>query len=334
MPGIRIKPVHTLFYPLLLALFLTQSCESGNGRFTADLRSEDLERHIGWLADSTLTGRLAGSPEEAQAANYILNHFQQFGLAPAGDEGTFLQLFQLDGPLAEAMGQDRHLSRNVIGLIPGTSRAEEVIVIGAHYDGQGQGGVISLEQEEVNLVHPGADDNASGVAGLLELAHFFSEYPARRTLLFVAFSGEELGLIGSRHFVTRPPFQDAEILAMVNLDMIGRLRDQKLTISGTGTMDRWEALLTDANRQSLSLDLEYVDLGSASSDHTSFHENGIPALHLFTGTHEDYHRVGDVPEKINAEGTRQVIRLVQELISSLDQLDSGQFLFSENGGRE
>ncbi|MEX2601996.1 MAG: M20/M25/M40 family metallo-hydrolase [Balneolaceae bacterium] len=320
--------------PLLLVLFFLQSCESGDVRLSPDLRSADLEEHIEWLADSTLAGRLAGSPGEARAANYILNHFRQFGLEPAGDEGTYLQLFQLDGPIAEAMGQDRHLSRNVIALVPGTSRPDEVIVLGAHYDGQGHGGVISLEHEEVRVVHPGADDNASGVAGLLELAHYFSESPAQRTLLFAAFSGEELGLIGSRHMVTRPPFQDAEFLAMVNLDMIGRLRGQQLTISGTGTMDLWEELLSDLNRQAEPLQLEFVNLGSASSDHTSFHENGIPALHLFTGTHEDYHRPGDLPEKINIEGALEVLRFVQELITGLDQLAPDEFLFSENEGRE
>lgn len=314
---------------LIVGLTLMLGCEEDKFQFSTEIRSSDIEHHIKWLADSTMNGRLAGTPQEAKAANYIADHFRDFGLEPGSDEETFLQSFPLQGPMVQAMGQEGTLSRNVIGVIPGTLESEGVIVIGAHYDGQGNGGIVSMQPDHDDVIHPSADDNASGTSGILELAHYFSEYRPHRTLVFIAFSGEELGLIGSRYFVENPAMPLDEIKAMINLDMIGRMQGDELSVLGTGTMELWEALLPEANGDSLSV--TYISSGPGASDHTSFYEKDIPAVHVFTGTHSDYHQSGDTPDKINFDGTESTLRFVRRVISGLDTLSSSEFRFSGTG---
>jgi len=298
---------------------------------TADQEGGDLSaisEHVEFLADDELDGRLAGTAGEAAAANYIADQFLIAGLLPAGDGGTYLQQFELQGPMPQAMQIENYISRNVVGFIEGSDRSEQYIIIGAHYDSQGMGGMISMEQNEDPMIHPGADDNASGVAGLLQLANHFSDYPPQKNMMFIAFSGEELGLLGSRYFVDQMDVAADSVLAMINLDMIGRLNENALTIFGTGTSNRWDEILSDIETDSLSI--TRTPSGTGASDHTSFYEAEIPVLHYFTGTHENYHRPSDTAEKINVSGIQKVTDHIIEVVSSLDTYEASDIAFMES----
>ena len=215
---------------------------------------------------------------------------------------------------------------NVAGFLPGAgSLADEVVVIGAHYDHLGFGEIGSLAG--VEAIHPGADDNASGTAGLVLLAKRYRDRATTastgrdgyRTLLFIAFSGEERGLLGSTHLVKQ--IQDLglgidQVVAMVNMDMIGRMSDEKLYVLGTGTGDRWAELVEAANeRVGLAVKNQAEPFGG--SDHVAFHHRRIPALHFFTGAHEDYHRPSDTADKVNRQGAVRVVNLIDAVLEPL-----------------
>ncbi|MFV0445828.1 MAG: M20/M25/M40 family metallo-hydrolase [Planctomycetaceae bacterium] len=197
---------------------------------------------------------------------------------------------------------------NVIGVLEGQGpRADETIVIGAHYDHIGFGGDGSLSPNS-HEVHNGADDNASGTAALIELARRFARdgHPPERRLVFIAFTGEERGLLGSAQYVKDPLFPLEKTIAMFNMDMVGRLVDNKLTVFGTGTSPRWEGLV-DMCAAGKELELIKKPEGFGPSDHSSFYAKQIPVLHLFTGTHDDYHRPTDDAPKINVDGMRRIV---------------------------
>jgi hypothetical protein len=203
-------------------------------------------------------------------------------------------------------------ARNVVALLPGASPtlAEEVIVIGAHYDHLGLGGEGSLAPDEAT-VHNGADDNASGTAALLRIASsLMAGPPLDRSVLFIAFTGEERGLWGSAHFVAEPTVDIENILAMLNLDMVGRVVDDQITVFGTGTAAEWDGIV-DAADADLDdpLAIAKAPDGYGPSDHSSFYGQGIPVLHFFSNTHEDYHRPTDDWEKINVDGLERVSKL-------------------------
>lgn len=218
--------------------------------------------------------------------------------------------------------KERRTAYNIIGWLEGSDPKlrEEVIVVGAHYDHLGLGGPNSLAPREGD-VHPGADDNASGTAGLVELARFFGRQPARpkRSLLFIAFSAEEKGLIGSAYFVDHPTTRGKRIVAMVNMDMIGRLRDNRLTVQGVGTSSVWRPLLTEANQRH-GFDLSLGDGGFGPSDHASFYKRNIPVLFFLTGSHPDYHRPSDTADKINYAGERRVLGLIGDVLRAAANL--------------
>lgn len=228
------------------------------------------------------------------------------------------------GRFALTWKRDQRTGRNVLALLdhPNTDR---VVVIGAHYDHLGHGISGSLHNGEP-AVHNGADDNASGVAGMLELARMLKEQgPDGSDYLFVAFSGEELGLYGSKHFVKSPLFDTAEVSYMINFDMIGRLDSVKnaLVIDGANASPAFSVLETLASENGPSIKAGGSGIGS--SDHMSFYLEGIPALHFFTGTHEDYHRPSDDVEKVNIPGIVAVLDVAHRLIQSLD--DDGKLEF-------
>ncbi len=205
--------------------------------------------------------------------------------------------------------------KNVVGVLEGEGPlADETVVVGAHYDHVGLGGEGSLAPGSKE-VHNGADDNASGTSGLIELARRLAARPQQlpRRVVFIAFTGEELGLLGSAHYVKEPLFPLDKTVAMFNMDMIGRLKDDKLTVFGTGTSPGWDKLISDlAAKQNLQL-VKKPD-GFGPSDHSSFYGKKIPVLHFFTGTHSDYHRPSDDWEKINAEGMARVLSVVEGAI--------------------
>ncbi|UCF20242.1 MAG: M28 family peptidase [Gemmatimonadota bacterium] len=210
---------------------------------------------------------------------------------------------------------------NVAGRLPGSdpARSDELIVIGAHYDHLGLGGPGSLSPDSVTP-HNGADDNASGTSVLLGLAKYYAEHPAARpgrSLVFVAFSAEEMGLLGSDYFVSHPPFDLAGVEAMINFDMVGRLRDGKLQIFGAESAEEFPALLDSLDAAS-PMTLSRVGDGYGPSDQTSFFARKIPVLHMFTGTHSEYHQPADDWQLINAEGLAEVTDFSIALIAELD----------------
>ncbi len=234
-------------------------------------------------------------------------------------------------------------ARNVIGVLPGTDPTlkNEAIVIGAHYDHLGHGGQGSLDVNSTEI-HHGADDNASGTAAVIELARqFAAERKNKRTIIFMAFSGEEEGLLGSQFYVSHPLFPLEKTVAMINLDMVGRLKDGKLNVGGIGTAAEWKSMVVTKN-VSENAGLSVVKLNSAAgepdrkgsltkfnlslnddgfgpSDHSSFYGKKVPVLFFFTGTHNDYHKPSDTADKINYEGEATIIEYISNILHSIDQ---------------
>ncbi len=207
----------------------------------------------------------------------------------------------------------RREARNVAALLPGSDpHGGQTFLIGAHYDHLGFGGAGSLSPGAVGEVHNGADDNASGTAVLIEAARELASGPAlAQNVLFVAFTGEERGLWGSAHYVESPLVPLDGTIAMLNLDMVGRVENDLLTVFGTGTAEEWTDVLDRANAVTASpLDLRYNSDGFGASDHSSFYARGIPVLHFFSNTHPEYHRVEDDWELVNADGMERVTDLV------------------------
>jgi len=220
---------------------------------------------------------------------------------------------------------------NVIGILPGTDPVlkNESIVIGAHYDHLGHGGQGSMAANSTEI-HHGADDNASGTAAVIELARQFAKAKNnKRTLIFVCFSGEEEGLFGSSYYVNNPVFPLDKTVAMINMDMIGRLNENKLTIGGMGTASEWnelvkcdnEILFDSSNGYGVGgrFTLQLNEDGFGPSDHSSFYGKKIPVLFFFTGTHNDYHKPSDTADKINYAGEANVISYVAAIEKSIDQ---------------
>jgi hypothetical protein len=205
--------------------------------------------------------------------------------------------------------------KNIIGVLEVTGPlADETIVVGAHYDHLGLGGEGSLAPG-VRDIHNGADDNASGTMGLIELARRLGRRAEKlpRRVVFIAFTGEEMGLIGSANYVKNPFIPLENTIAMFNMDMIGRLKDNKLTVFGTGTAPQWKELVKKTG-EARGFELSMKEDGFGPSDQTSFYAKKIPVLHFFTGTHSDYHRPSDDWEKINVEGMSRVVDMVEEIV--------------------
>lgn len=210
-------------------------------------------------------------------------------------------------------------AQNVIGVLEGSDPVlkQENIVIGAHYDHLGRGGEGSGSlSPDSNEIHHGADDNASGTAGVLELARIFSaqQPKLKRTVIFIAFGGEEEGLLGSNYYVNHPLVPVANTVAMINMDMIGRLRDRKLAIGGVGTAPEWREVIGKENPFELSLSED----GLGPSDHSSFYLKQIPVLFFFTGPHNDYHKPSDTFEKINYDDEARILSLVARIVRDVD----------------
>jgi hypothetical protein len=275
---------------------------------------------VRYLADDALEGRRAGSPGERCAGDYIAARFRELGLRPAGSAGSYFQ----DVPLASLVNPHAPggTGRNVLGVLEGTDPAlrDEVIIIGAHYDHLGHGGAGSMAPGEA-AIHNGADDNASGVAALLKVAAELAPAPPSRSVVFIAFTGEESGLLGSAHFTRDPTIPLNRALAMLNMDMVGRLESDPLIVYGTGTADEWTDLLS-RHAAELGIELASRPEGYGPSDHTSFYIQDMPVLHFFTNTHADYHRPSDDWDRIDAAGLERIAALVARVARGLASEDS------------
>ena len=291
-----------------------------------------LHREIEYLSSDDLAGRAVGSPGIQAAANHLVDRFRQAGLQPPPGQDNYVQEFQVfrssprptTRPAATrasatppATTRSTATTRlgigamNIVGYWPGQGpSAAEFIVIGAHYDHLGR----SADGE----IYHGADDNASGTAALLELVRLFtSAGPQRRSLLFVAFSAEELGLLGSDYFVLHCPVPRQQIVTMVNLDMVGRLRLNMLTVSGMGTASEFPSAVQRAAAAAGVMVLPTPGASVAVSDHFPFSRVGIPVLFICTGPHFDEHKPTDVASRINYEGEARVVNFAHDLILDL-----------------
>ena len=212
--------------------------------------------------------------------------------------------------------QENRTVHNVVGFLPGTGN--EYIVIGAHYDHLGLGGPDSLAPSQLGVVHPGADDNASGTAGVMELAHSLAQSGKhKRGFLFLCFAGEEEGLLGSAYYVNHPLAPLNDTVAMINMDMIGRIRDRKVYVGGIGTGSSFKAIVSAAAAKSGLTDDESEVGGYGASDHTSFTAKRIPTLFFFSGLHGDYHKPSDTWDKINTNGATDVLREVSAIAAAI-----------------
>jgi hypothetical protein len=273
-----------------------------------------LQTDLDVLAAPAMRGRGLDTPELEAAASYIAERLHEAGLQPGGEDGTFLQTWE--ERVAEL---DRTVTlRNVIAVLPGTDpqRSGESLVIGAHYDHLGLG-EYGGESEHRGQVHAGADDNASGVAVLLELARVLSGRPQPRSIIFVAFTGEEAGQLGSRHYLRHAgAYPVGRIIAMVNLDTVGRLGERPLTVLGTGTAREWLHILQGAGYVT-GLAIKTVSDDIGSGDQTSFIAAGVPAVQFFSGTHPDYHRPGDTLNKLDPAGMAKVAEVLKQTVDYL-----------------
>ena len=211
---------------------------------------------------------------------------------------------------------------NVLGYLP--AQSDTTVVLGAHFDHLGWGTSSSRYVGKERMIHYGADDNGSGSAGLLELARYFSSRKEQMhySMLFAAFSGEEAGILGSSYFVKNMTIDSSKIRMMLNMDMIGRLRDQEsgLAVFGTGTSTEFAEYFKDLTRDDLKL--AFREPGTGPSDHTAFYNSAIPVLHFFTGAHEDYHKPSDTPDKIDREGIFKVVSFVADIAMHFDSLNA------------
>jgi hypothetical protein len=272
--------------------------------------------HVQWLAAAQREGRGIGTKGLDAAAEYIAAAFKVAGLAPGGDGGSWFQSF----PSATSPSGAAVTLRNVVGVLPG-SKAEwqgQSAVLSAHYDHLGRGWP-DVHTGDEGQVHPGADDNASGVAVLLELAKALAagEKP-QRTLVFVAFSGEEAGLLGSKHYVEHPLFPLEKTMGVINLDTVGRLLDKKVSVIATGTAAEWSFIFMGAGFVT-GVEGRMIAESLESSDQKSFIERGVPAVQIFTDPHADYHRPGDTADKIDGAGLVKVATFVKEGIAYLGE---------------
>ncbi|HET9481481.1 MAG TPA: M20/M25/M40 family metallo-hydrolase, partial [Candidatus Polarisedimenticolia bacterium] len=273
-----------------------------------------LREHVGFLASPDRQGRGLGSEGLEVAAAYIAGQFESLGLAPGGDAGTYFQRFTATG----TPDRKPREAANVIGVLAGSRPdwAGQSVVVGAHYDHLGLGWPDAHAGDE-GKVHHGADDNASGVAVMLELARdLASAERPQRSIVFVAFTGEEAGRLGSRHYVEHPVFPNEGAIGMVNLDTVGRLGTGRLSVLASGTAAEWQHIFRGAGYVT-GVDSRIIAESYESSDQKSFIDRGVPAVQLFTAPHADYHRPGDTAGKVDVDGLVKVASFVKEAVAYL-----------------
>lgn len=295
-----------------------------------DQPENKIKEDVSFLAGDKLEGRETGTKGEQEAATYIAKRFKEIGVEPKGIKG-FLQVFTFK-PKTDPHQEVKYSTTSTDSTITGTNvlgyidnKANKTIVIGAHYDHLGFGAEGSFYKGEEKAIHNGADDNASGVSVMLNLASKLKQTNTSNNYLFIAFSGEEMGLLGSNYFVKNATIPLDSINYMLNMDMVGRLKaDSTLAVYGVGTSPVFKQVISDNNDKFKIIEKES---GVGPSDHTSFYLNDIPVLHFFTGQHEDYHRPSDDSELLNYEGMEAISTYIFDIITDLD--DDGELAFQK-----
>jgi len=326
--------------PLLIAVLLvTGACRGPSSAATpaAQAAVPDTSSIVGdvrYLASDALEGRATGTPGNDSAAAYISRRFERIGLTPmfrSGDgrvcgsvtggdrsscNGRFVQPFVARSVAAAHAGLPSAMpTQNVVGVVPGTDPAlrDEYVIVGAHFDHLGRTTMGALDPDAKDAIRNGADDNASGTAAVIELARLLHLTPPKRSVIFVTFSGEELGLLGSQYFVDSLPVPPENVRAMLNFDMVGRLRDNRLIVYGVATASEWNDIIGRANAPPNALDITATGDGFGASDHSSFYAKNLPVLHFFTNVHDDYHKATDDAEKVNGDGIARVVSLAERI---------------------
>ena len=298
------------------------------GDKTEIAQPKTLKKHISYLSSDELQGRLTGSVGEKKAAAYIVKEFISLGLKPYANQ-SYLQTFnykvKINPHSTDASSDKANSGTNVIAFLD--NKASKTIVIGAHYDHLGLNEHNhSSKPNSHGEIHNGADDNASGVAAVLELARMYSQNKTKENVnyIFALFSGEEDGLIGSKHMTETLKNLYPNVVTMINLDMIGRLdKDKSLTVGGIGTAPEFSNIVTKNKPAGFNVTLD--NAGQGPSDHTSFYLKDIPVLFFFTGTHADYHKPSDDEDKINYYGVRNIVDYVFRVSNEIATLDKIEF---------
>jgi hypothetical protein len=269
------------------------------------------------------------------AAAYIARRFSGLGLTPAfvstetrvcartgnasACDPRFVQSFVARSVAAAHAGLQGELpAQNVAAVIRGSDPAlrDEYVILGAHFDHLGRSAFGALDPDALNAIHNGADDNASGTAAVIELARLLRRDPPKRSVMFVTFSGEELGLLGSQYFVDHPPVPLEKVRAMLNFDMVGRMQEDRLIVYGVATAQELNDIVAKANAAA-PLRVAATGDGFGASDHSSFYAKNLPVLHFFTNVHEDYHKATDDVDKINALGIARVVALAERVTRAI-----------------
>ena len=286
---------------------------------------DNMRQAVEYLASQELGGRYPATIGDTLASEFITNQLRKLKFKPVVKEKKNKGFYQ-DFTYGKT---ERRTTHNIIAVLPGKDKRlrNEYIVVGSHYDHLGMGGQGSGSRRPDTLaVHPGADDNASGDAVVLELAKYFKKAGSPRSIIFMFFGAEEQGIIGSKKFLEWMKEDDDQrknlpgdlksIVAMVNLDMVGRMRDNALSVSGTGTSSEFQAIVEQVAKQT-QLHVTCVPDGYGPSDHASFVAADIPVLFLTTGGHMEYHTPGDVPSTLNYDGMQQTLEFSRELVTRL-----------------
>ena len=289
---------------------------------------DDMRRTVEYLASQELGGRFPGTRGDTLASEFIADKLRKLKFKRVVKEKKnkgFYHNFTYGKT-------EQRTTHNIIAVVPGKDKRlkHEYIVVGSHYDHLGMGGEGSGSRRPDTLgVHPGADDNASGDAVVLELARHFKKARPARSIIFAFFGAEEQGLVGSKQFLDWMKHDDSRrinlpqdikgIVAMVNLDMVGRMRDKAMSVSGTGTSSSFKAMVEDVAEQN-GLHVTCIPDGYGPSDHASFVAVDIPVLFLTTGGHMEYHTPADVPSTLNYDGMQQTLEFSKELVTRLAAL--------------
>ncbi|MGH7618852.1 MAG: M20/M25/M40 family metallo-hydrolase [Gemmatimonadaceae bacterium] len=302
---------------LLLAASAMSACHAAAGPAPLPQSPDSLSirRDIEYLASPALAGRLTGTPGNDSAAAYIARRYASLGLRALAE--NYEQHF-IARPPAHGGSSPAWPTENVFAVLPGRDPAlgGQYVVVGAHFDHLGTSTDGALDPDARGAVRRGADDNASGTAAVLELARRFARSPARRAIIFANFTGEEQGLLGSGYFVEHMPVPVDSVDAMLNFDMVGRMKNDRVIVYGVATAKEMLALLDSANRIQ-PLQVAAQGDGFGPSDHSSFYGKNIPVLHFFSDLHEDYHRASDTPDKINAAGEARIVALAERVLRAI-----------------
>lgn len=315
------------------AVLLSAGCHTAFRSSAAELRTpvaDQMRSDVTFLASEVLEGRGTGTAGNDSAAVFIARRYHALRLASiaqadrpscakggvTGKAECFVLPFTASVPVRNAAPRQLK-TQNVAAIIPGRGPlAGEYVIVGAHFDHLGRDSSSARDPEKGRVIRPGADDNGSGTVTVMELARRLARRPASRSVIIVNFSGEELGLLGSEQFANRLPVPREKVQAMVNLDMVGRLKNDKLIVYGVATATEMKGIVDSANVEP-RLTLAAVGDGEGPSDHAAFYRRDLPVLHLFTDLHDDYHSAADVADRLNIDGLVRIADYTERVVRAL-----------------